>query len=149
MLYEVITNAFSQCSDPDAGSGFAVCGPSCELHVTDATTRNNFVQHTLYEVIREWDYTTYTNVYEHTGELDSVQYNHKKYTLNNNGFSVFNGTFTPKYHKYAGQYTQNTYNFTGQNDYTAGTAQTTTNFGITAGAPDSKTYLLYSAPDLT
>ncbi len=96
----------------------------------------------------EWDYTTYTNVYEHTGELDSVQYNHKKYTLNNNGFSVFNGTLTPKYHKYAGQYTQNTYNFTGQNDYTAGTAQTTTNFGITAGAPDSKTYLLYSAPDL-
>ncbi len=38
LLFLFKYNAFSQCSDPDAGSGFAVCGPSCELHVTDATT---------------------------------------------------------------------------------------------------------------
>ncbi len=97
----------------------------------------------------EWDYTTYTNVYEHTGNLDSTQYLHPEYTLNNQGFETFNGSNTPKFHKYEIEYTQSTYNFTSSAEHWTGSPETQVAIGITPGENDSKTFLLYQAGDLT
>jgi hypothetical protein len=96
----------------------------------------------------EWDYTTYTNVYEHTGILDSTAHLHNRYTHNNNGFSVFNGSFVPRYHKFEKQYNQTNYNFTNEIVNSVGINQTISNSGFKAVNYDTKTYLLFSAAEL-
>jgi hypothetical protein len=96
----------------------------------------------------EWDYTTYTNIYEHTGNLDSTEYSHKRFTLNNYNFDEFNGTNNPKFHKFEKQYQQTDYNFTSSSDFTVGSNDNYSNIGLTNGDQDSKTYLLYKTQDL-
>ncbi|HNQ67900.1 MAG TPA: peptide-N-glycosidase F-related protein [Bacteroidales bacterium] len=96
----------------------------------------------------EWDYTTYTNIYEHTGMLDSTTFLHKKYTLNNNSFDAFNGLYAPTYHKTEIQFNQTTYNFTNEIVNTVGVNQTYSNSGFKAANYDTKTYMLFNADEL-
>ncbi len=97
----------------------------------------------------EWDYTTFTNVYEHTGVLDSTQYTHSKYMLNNEYFENFNGSLSPKYHKVENEYIIPTYNFSNPTNVTIGSNEFNSNIGISSGDEDSKTYFILSASELT
>lgn len=97
----------------------------------------------------EWDYTTYTNVYEHTGELDSTTYLHPEYTLNNLDFETFNGSIIPKFHKSEKEYELSTYSFTSETESCVGTNELITDIGISSGNIDSKTILLYKSDNLT
>ncbi len=96
----------------------------------------------------EWDYTTYTNVYEHTGVLDSTAYLHPEYTLNNLDFQTFNVCNSEKYHKYEKEYEKSNYSFTTLSEVTIGNGETYPNVGLTTGNKDTKTYLLYNADSL-
>jgi hypothetical protein len=96
----------------------------------------------------EWDYTTYTNVYEHTGEQDSTPYLHPKYTHNNFGFTEFRGTSTPKYHKTEKSFAEITYNYSDYNTNLVGFPSNSLNQGLEAENKDAKIYILYSAATL-
>lgn len=91
----------------------------------------------------EWDYTTYTNVYEHTGLLDSVQYSHPRYTLNNYPFDVFYASLQPRYHRYEKSFNQNTYNYSNLISYQIGEAGATINTGLHATNSNAKMLFLY------
>lgn len=97
----------------------------------------------------EWDYTTFTNVYEHTGHLDSAVFNHSKYTLNNLDFDVFDGSIIPKYHKFEKEYDEVTYTYSSSNEVQVGTNEAYSPIGISNGDTDSKTFLLYKESNLT
>ena len=96
----------------------------------------------------EWDYTTFTNVYEHTGLLDSTAYYHPEYTLNNLDFETFEGTNNPKYHKYQVEYQQTEYSFSSLIESTVGEWFTNSGIGFTTGEKDTKTHNLYLADSL-
>jgi hypothetical protein len=93
----------------------------------------------------EWDYTTYTNVYEHTGLLDSTQYSHKKYTHNNYDFTEFKGTAIPKYHKTEKSFTKTNYSFSDFSAYNTGIPGANTVLGFAPENADANMYLLYNA----
>lgn len=96
----------------------------------------------------EWDYTTYTNVYEHTGMLDSTLYYHKQFTWNNYPFDIFYGTISPKYRKVEKSFIENTYQYTSFNSYAVGFPwySNSVNFDVISG--DAKLYCLYDATKL-
>jgi len=96
----------------------------------------------------EWDYTTYTNVYEHTGLMDSTPYLHPKYTHNNYGFTEFRGTVAPKYHKTEKSFEEMTHYYSDFDVYYLGFPSPYVNLGLEAENGDAKIYILYSAATL-
>jgi len=45
----------------------------------------------------EWDYTTHTKIYEHTGNFDSTQYTHPKFKINNSAPDTLMAMSTPSF----------------------------------------------------
>ncbi|MDR2836663.1 MAG: LamG domain-containing protein [Bacteroidales bacterium] len=93
----------------------------------------------------EWDYTTYTNVYKHTGVLDSTQYTHPKYTVNNTNFETLSGNSNPKYHFFEKVFEKTNYSYSNLNTTNVLNANININSGINPQNKDYKIYMLYSA----
>jgi hypothetical protein len=45
----------------------------------------------------EWDYLTYTQVHEHTGEMDSIKIQSKRYKINSDTLSSYSYSLTPSF----------------------------------------------------
>lgn len=94
----------------------------------------------------EWDYTTFTHVYKHTGELDSTSYLHPYFTANGQAPDSF-AYVTEQAWEYM-PFAQSSYSVS--DTISLSTVQTgtgTTQIGITQGS-NSKLLLLYPASDL-
>ena len=97
----------------------------------------------------EWDYTTYTNIYNHTGNLDSIEHFHPLFTANGESPDVF---------LYANQATYQTYprvehfyqhlDTASLNQSVVGTGTDISNAPMLVNNIDAKYYYYYSADEL-
>ncbi len=97
----------------------------------------------------EWDYLTYTYLYQHTHTFDSTLLNHANYEVNGATPDSFQYVTNPTYHYSSSwQYSTNYGNTTSLNTYTTGNASATTNQGFQSAQPVSRTQLLWHASEL-
>jgi len=98
----------------------------------------------------EWDYLTYSYVYDHTGNLDSNLYNHPHYLVGTEPWtSAFAYTSTPQYNT-TEQYQYYTVidAINSETVGTIGTASTTTDFPFNGIATVARCQYLYTAAEL-
>jgi len=94
----------------------------------------------------EWDYTTYTKIWEHTGVYDSTLYYHPNYIVNNQSPDSFMMMLSPsfKYTPILEYINQTTPTITAE----PGSGDQTVVLPFNAGAPDGRTQFIYTAGEL-
>jgi hypothetical protein len=98
----------------------------------------------------EWDYLTYTYLYQHTGLLDSSVVHQPAYTLNGNAPDSILYMTTPSYtYSPSWQYYTVHTDTTSLNAYTIGAGMLTGNFPLGASHPVSRVQYLWRATEMT
>ena len=94
----------------------------------------------------EWDYLTYTKIWEHTGEFDSTMYTHPKFKVNNSAPDTFNVMNSPSFYYQASlEYSNQT---TATAEFEIGSNNTSINLPFDDGS-DGKAQFIYLASDLS
>lgn len=94
----------------------------------------------------EWDYLTYTKIWESTGEFDSTQYSHPKFMVNNTAPDTLNVMNTPSFYYLPWlEYSNQTVS---TNEATIGINNTTISLPFDE-ASDGKAQFIYYVEDLT
>jgi hypothetical protein len=99
----------------------------------------------------EWDYLTYTYLYDHTGLLDSTLVNQSTFTVNGvvpSGNYMFMNTPSYTYHPYWQYLIQHT-DTTSLNTYTVGAGSNNTQHPFGAASPVSRSQYLWRAGEIT
>ncbi|MCB9185522.1 MAG: T9SS type A sorting domain-containing protein [Flavobacteriales bacterium] len=97
----------------------------------------------------EWDYLTYSYVYDHTGMLDSVQYDHPHYLFGGQNLDSLWFTTTPQFNTVnAYDYFTAIDNVISESGYTAGSAMGASGHPI-GGYVRARSQFLWSAAELT
>lgn len=98
----------------------------------------------------EWDYLTYTYLYDHTGALDSTLYTTPSFTVGGQSPDTFSYMLTPSFsyeHNY--QYFITYTDTTSLNSYTLGAAQSSSNETLNAEEKNSRSQYIWKAAELT
>ncbi|PLX05818.1 MAG: hypothetical protein C0598_13800 [Marinilabiliales bacterium] len=93
----------------------------------------------------EWDYTTHTKIYEHTGEFDSTQYTHPKFMVNNSAPDTLLAMNSPSF--YYLPYLEYSNVTVPQTEAQIGTNTTSLSFPF-GTANDGRAQFLYTASEL-
>ncbi|MBK7443792.1 MAG: peptide-N-glycosidase F-related protein [Chitinophagales bacterium] len=98
----------------------------------------------------EWDYLTYTYLYEHTGNLDSTLLTHPYFTANGASPDELNYSTTPTYTTVPSwQYTVVYDDTISYNEYQTGTTTDFAFYPLYTAYPVGRTQILWSASELT
>jgi hypothetical protein len=98
----------------------------------------------------EWDYLTYTYLYDHTGLLDSSLVHQPIYTVNGASPATYSFMNTPSYSYHPSwQYYPVHTSTTSLNTYSVGAGSTNDNFPFGAAAPVSRSQFLWKASEIS
>lgn len=97
----------------------------------------------------EWDYLAYAQIWDHTGQFDSVKVEHPQFLVNNVYFDPVSYVSNPYYHIYQNYQKFITYASETDNDFSIGSASTTTAYPFGSSNVNQRTQILWTAAELS
>ena len=97
----------------------------------------------------EWDYLTYSKVFDHTGNYDSVKVEMSHYLVNGQNTATINYVNQPYYNYYNNYQKFITYSAELDNDYTIGTGTDLINYPFGTQNQTQRTQILWTASEIS
>jgi len=97
----------------------------------------------------EWDYLTYSQIWNHTGILDSAEIQSPRYLVNNQNLATIDYVNSPYYNYYQNYQTFISYSAEVDNDFPIGNGTDITNYPFGANNASQRTQILWTSTEIS